>query len=191
MKPRRLRSTALILAVAPLMTVGLPGAAHAALDVDLTKADSVGDVSTMTPNKQPDLVRDSVDIETVTYRIDRDAETLAITYQTPTTFTPDELADLKVAQWFTTIIVTGDRTFLVESTSRRNKVTTINNAGKTRTCKSGTSEADADTDTVTQTVPFSCLVPAKGGLMSGTLLTSGHGPLFRDAGAWQTHSYAF
>lgn len=171
-------------ALAAVILTAASGSAHATLALDLTKTDATGDVHTMTANKKPDVVRNSIDLRTVNYRIDRDTDVLTITYRTPTIFTPKQLGRRHIIQLFYTTIVTGNASFDIESTSRRTAVTISGG-----TCHEATSTTDTAADTLTQTVPLSCIEPDEGGLMSGTILLTAQGPLFSDTGAWLTHSF--
>jgi hypothetical protein len=173
---KRLVLTALGTAL-PLGALGaLGGIAHADVSdadqakaiIGITKTDKVGDVRAEDRNGAHTRVERSIDLSRVDYRLDRTAETLTITYDVRRVLDRDGFR-----QFVGTTIVDrseDDSPFgLVMSGVNRSalRVSSYDDNGEFHegVCKAGTSSTDAAADTITQTVPFSCLGAVERGAM--------------------------
>ena len=163
--------------VASVLLTALGGTAYADIRpadeaspvIEISKADKTGDVrveSYKTANVS-NRVNQSVALDHVDYRVDRTAQTLTITYPVQRVLTSD-----RYRQYAITLIASernheDSQIALVMSPAHKSRVLVISSGNdfEEERCVGGTTATDAVADTITQTVPFSCL----GGITHGSL----------------------
>jgi hypothetical protein len=138
--------------------------------IEISKADKTGDVRVeryKTANVS-NRIKQSVAMDHVDYRVDRTAQTLTVTYPLQKVLTND-----RYRQFAITMIATDrdhlerSQVVLVMSAAHKSRVVAVNldSEYEEKRCAGGSSVTDTAADTITQTVPFSCL----GGLDHGSL----------------------
>jgi len=132
--------------------------------IDVTTVDKTGDVHVMKAGRDlPNRITHSVGMKQVGYHVDRTTETLTIAYPMSRILNNDRFHQLVGT------VITPDKKMsdpnapFVELVSNASKVTVRvfsydgDTNFKQHVCKAASSSSDTKTDTVTQTVPFSCL----------------------------------
>jgi hypothetical protein len=180
------KTVALTAVAVSLSMTALGGSAYAQVSpadqasplIEVTKADKTGDVRVFArgPKAPSARVKRSIAMNHVDYRIDRTAETLSITYPLRRVLGGDRFHQVVVT------LIASDKdagpwgtVFSVAGTSRVRVFMDADEPTTGGRCEEGVSVTDAAADTVTQTVPFSCLADLDHGLLRSAAMVERRG----------------